>query len=183
MEADPPPGSLDECFFLKLYPWPFQVHNLPSCPTLKRFAWMIEQRAVDTALYVLQWEDRWWGALFSCRHTVTLGQVSQSVGKGTRQAGSHLSAGVSVCRGWTHPLLLAFSIELALGPSISGAGTGDVVFSFTVTQNWELPLDQVSLSLFKVFILFLYIYLATQGLSGSMWDLVPWPGIKPGPPA
>ncbi|XP_027829707.1 lysophosphatidic acid phosphatase type 6 isoform X2 [Ovis aries] len=35
-----------------------QVHNLPSCPTLKRFAWMIEQRAVDTAMYILQWEDR-----------------------------------------------------------------------------------------------------------------------------
>ncbi|XP_043312631.1 lysophosphatidic acid phosphatase type 6 [Cervus canadensis] len=35
-----------------------QVHKLPSCPTLKRFAWMIEQRAVDTASYILQWEDR-----------------------------------------------------------------------------------------------------------------------------
>ncbi|XP_021543769.1 lysophosphatidic acid phosphatase type 6 isoform X4 [Neomonachus schauinslandi] len=35
-----------------------KVHSLPSCPTLKRFAWMIEQRAVDTALYVMQREDR-----------------------------------------------------------------------------------------------------------------------------
>ncbi|XP_075856162.1 lysophosphatidic acid phosphatase type 6 isoform X2 [Microcebus murinus] len=35
-----------------------KVHRLPSCPTLKRFAWLIEQRAVDTALYVLQREDR-----------------------------------------------------------------------------------------------------------------------------
>ncbi|XP_064333746.1 lysophosphatidic acid phosphatase type 6 isoform X1 [Camelus dromedarius] len=35
-----------------------QEHGLPSCPTLKRFARMIEQRAVDTALYVLQGEDR-----------------------------------------------------------------------------------------------------------------------------
>ncbi|XP_032320336.1 lysophosphatidic acid phosphatase type 6 isoform X1 [Camelus ferus] len=35
-----------------------QEHGLPSCPTLKRFAQMIEQRAVDTALYVLQGEDR-----------------------------------------------------------------------------------------------------------------------------
>ncbi|KAM9686136.1 lysophosphatidic acid phosphatase type 6 [Trichechus inunguis] len=35
-----------------------QVHSLPSCPALKRFAWMIEQRAVDTALYILQREDR-----------------------------------------------------------------------------------------------------------------------------
>uniref|UniRef100_H0WN39 Lysophosphatidic acid phosphatase type 6 n=1 Tax=Otolemur garnettii TaxID=30611 RepID=H0WN39_OTOGA len=35
-----------------------EVHSLPSCPALKRFAWMIEQRAVDTALYVLPREDR-----------------------------------------------------------------------------------------------------------------------------
>ncbi|XP_059942944.1 lysophosphatidic acid phosphatase type 6 isoform X1 [Mesoplodon densirostris] len=35
-----------------------QVHSLLSCPTLKRFAWMIERRAVDTALYILQREDR-----------------------------------------------------------------------------------------------------------------------------
>ncbi|KAG8517639.1 Lysophosphatidic acid phosphatase type 6 [Galemys pyrenaicus] len=35
-----------------------EVHSLPSCPALRRFARMIEQRAVDTALYVLQWEDR-----------------------------------------------------------------------------------------------------------------------------
>ncbi|KAM8812346.1 lysophosphatidic acid phosphatase type 6 isoform 2-T2 [Rhynchonycteris naso] len=30
-----------------------QVHGLPSCPMLKRFAQIIEQRAVDTAFYVL----------------------------------------------------------------------------------------------------------------------------------
>ncbi|XP_006861753.1 PREDICTED: lysophosphatidic acid phosphatase type 6 [Chrysochloris asiatica] len=35
-----------------------QVHNLPSCPTLSRFARMIEQRAVDATLYILQREDR-----------------------------------------------------------------------------------------------------------------------------
>ncbi|XP_004647886.1 lysophosphatidic acid phosphatase type 6 [Octodon degus] len=35
-----------------------QVHNLPSCPMLKRFAQVIEQRAVDTVLYILQQEDR-----------------------------------------------------------------------------------------------------------------------------
>ncbi|XP_054419336.1 lysophosphatidic acid phosphatase type 6 isoform X2 [Pteronotus mesoamericanus] len=34
-----------------------QVHGLLSCPMLKRFAWNIEQRAVDTALYV-QSRDR-----------------------------------------------------------------------------------------------------------------------------
>ncbi|KAM5256853.1 lysophosphatidic acid phosphatase type 6 [Ctenodactylus gundi] len=35
-----------------------QVHSLPSCPMLKRFAQVIEQRAVDTALYILQQGDR-----------------------------------------------------------------------------------------------------------------------------
>ncbi|XP_004581903.2 lysophosphatidic acid phosphatase type 6 [Ochotona princeps] len=35
-----------------------QVHGLPSCPRLQRFTRLIEQRAVDTALYVLQVEDR-----------------------------------------------------------------------------------------------------------------------------
>ncbi|EHB13411.1 Lysophosphatidic acid phosphatase type 6 [Heterocephalus glaber] len=35
-----------------------QVHSLPSCPMLKRFTQVIEQRAVDTALYILQQEDR-----------------------------------------------------------------------------------------------------------------------------
>lgn len=35
-----------------------QVHRLLSCPALKRFAQMIEQRAVETALYTLQQEDR-----------------------------------------------------------------------------------------------------------------------------
>ncbi|XP_004469024.2 lysophosphatidic acid phosphatase type 6 [Dasypus novemcinctus] len=35
-----------------------QVHSLPSCPVLKRFVQTIEQRAVDTALYILQREDR-----------------------------------------------------------------------------------------------------------------------------
>ncbi|XP_034357346.1 lysophosphatidic acid phosphatase type 6 isoform X1 [Arvicanthis niloticus] len=35
-----------------------QVHSLLSCPALKRFAQLIEQRAVDMALYMLQQEDR-----------------------------------------------------------------------------------------------------------------------------
>lgn len=35
-----------------------QVHSLPSCAMLKRFAQVIERRAVDTALYILQQEDR-----------------------------------------------------------------------------------------------------------------------------
>ncbi|KAL2771915.1 lysophosphatidic acid phosphatase type 6 isoform 2, partial [Daubentonia madagascariensis] len=53
-------GSADEVDFLILLDnmAAEQVHSLPSCPMLKRFAWMIEQRAVDTALYVLQREDR-----------------------------------------------------------------------------------------------------------------------------
>ena len=28
----------------------------------------------------------------------------------------------------------------------------------------------------------IFIYLAVLGLSCGLWDLVPWPGIKPGPP-
>ncbi|XP_062962160.1 lysophosphatidic acid phosphatase type 6 [Cynocephalus volans] len=35
-----------------------QVHSLLSCPMLKKFAQLVEQRAVDTALYILQREDR-----------------------------------------------------------------------------------------------------------------------------
>ena len=31
--------------------------------------------------------------------------------------------------------------------------------------------------------LILFIYLAAPGLICSMWDLVPLPGIEPGPPA
>lgn len=35
-----------------------QAHNFSSCPALRRFAQMIEQRAVDTASYILHGEDR-----------------------------------------------------------------------------------------------------------------------------
>ena len=31
--------------------------------------------------------------------------------------------------------------------------------------------------------MYLFIYLSALGLSCSMWDLIPWPGIKPGPSA
>ena len=34
-----------------------------------------------------------------------------------------------------------------------------------------------------VFCFFKILYLAMLGLSCSMWGLIPWPGIKPGPPA
>ena len=34
-----------------------------------------------------------------------------------------------------------------------------------------------------LYIYFLFIYLAAPGLSCGMGDLVPWPGIEPGPPA
>ena len=33
-----------------------------------------------------------------------------------------------------------------------------------------------------LFFFLIFIYLAEPGLSWSMWDLVPWPWIKPGPP-
>ncbi|XP_004717322.1 lysophosphatidic acid phosphatase type 6 isoform X1 [Echinops telfairi] len=53
-------SSSDEVDFLSLLDnlSAEQVHSLPSCPTLKRFAGVIEQRAVDTFLYILQKEDR-----------------------------------------------------------------------------------------------------------------------------
>ena len=36
---------------------------------------------------------------------------------------------------------------------------------------------------FRIFFYFLiFIYLAVPGLSCSMWDLVPWPGMEPGSP-
>lgn len=85
-------------------------------------------------------------SLFSCWHKVTLGHTSQCVGKGTHQACSHLLAGVSVCRGRDHPILLAFWMDSALGPYISRAGTSDLVLPFTVTQTREPPLDWISLN-------------------------------------
>ena len=36
-------------------------------------------------------------------------------------------------------------------------------------------------SFLKNLFIYLFIYLAASGLSCSMWDLVPWPWIKPGP--
>ncbi|KAB0396702.1 hypothetical protein E2I00_003670 [Balaenoptera physalus] len=54
------------------------VHSLPSCPTLKRFAWMIEQRAVDTALYILQREDR--KLYLYAAHDVTLMPLLMALG-------------------------------------------------------------------------------------------------------
>ena len=36
---------------------------------------------------------------------------------------------------------------------------------------------------FLFFFLIFIVYLAAPGLSCSMWDLVPWPGIEPGTPA
>ena len=36
---------------------------------------------------------------------------------------------------------------------------------------------------FSLFFFFVFIYLDAPGLSCGMWDLVPWPGIKPGPSA
>ena len=36
---------------------------------------------------------------------------------------------------------------------------------------------------FFFFLMVTFIYLATLGLSRSMWDLVPWSGFEPGPPA
>ena len=45
------------------------------------------------------------------------------------------------------------------------------------TKTWE----SLSLALL-FFFLILFLYLAALSLSCKMWDLVPWPGIKPRPP-
>ncbi|XP_027718310.1 lysophosphatidic acid phosphatase type 6-like [Vombatus ursinus] len=52
-------GSKDVDFFVLLdNALAEKVHGLPSCPMLKKFTQMIEQRAVDTALYILGSRDR-----------------------------------------------------------------------------------------------------------------------------
>ena len=43
--------------------------------------------------------------------------------------------------------------------------------------NWEAQQE------FSLFFKCIFIYLTALGLSCSMWDLVPRPGIKPRPPA
>ena len=62
------------------------------------------------------------------------------------------------------------------GPCFHLMNTFYLFFKFKfIYFNWRL----ITLLFFK----YLLIYLAAPGLSCSMWDLVPWPGIKPGPPA
>ena len=54
------------------------------------------------------------------------------------------------------------------------------------SQDWFLELNYncVNLINFLLLLLFLtFIYLDVLCLSGSLWDLVPWPGIKPRSPA
>ena len=57
-------------------------------------------------------------------------------------------------------------------PSLSGTGNQLRLNTQTLTIYFFLSL------FFKIF-----IYLAVAGLSCSMWDLVPRPGVEPGPPA
>ena len=64
------------------------------------------------------------------------------------------------------------------------------ILSTTTQIILSLPTTRITvssiISAFKIYIyliLSLFIYLATPGLSCSMWDLVPWAGIEPGPPA
>ena len=40
----------------------------------------------------------------------------------------------------------------------------------------------IAIMCFLVLITYVFIYLTVLGLSCSMWDLVPWPGIEPVPP-
>lgn len=112
MRADPLLGSVNEKhFFLKLYLWPFQVHCLLNCPMLKRFSWNIEQRAVDMASYV-QSGNRW-GA-FSAAGMKWAWSGLPVCGEEGSSGCSHLQAGISVCNGRNHPILLTYWVFLTL---------------------------------------------------------------------
>ena len=54
-------------------------------------------------------------------------------------------------------------------------------------ELWQVAWDSVTISTVKLqiipWLLFLFIYLAVLSLSCSMQNLIPWPGIKPWPPA
>ena len=68
-----------------------------------------------------------------------------------------------------------------------------LTFVFKLVINWAYffktlcdPMDcsPPGSSTTFIYLLFLiFIYLRAAGLSCSMWDLVPWPGIEPGTPA
>jgi len=65
-----------------------------------------------------------------------------------------------------------------------GEGQGSLVccsrWGSKESDNWVTEQQQ---PLFYLLFFLIFIYLAVLGLSCSMWDLVPWPGIKPKPPA
>ena len=54
------------------------------------------------------------------------------------------------------------------------------IFISVMLCFWSVFSSHIFNSLLKIFV---FIYLATWGLSYSIWDLVPWLGVKPGPPA
>ena len=82
-----------------------QVHSLLNCPLLKRFSQIIEQRAVDTALYV-QSGDRLGASSAASMKSAWSGLPVY--GEGGSSGCSYLLVGISVCIGRNHPILLAY---------------------------------------------------------------------------
>ena len=60
-----------------------------------------------------------------------------------------------------------------------------VIFFFLLRNVYSNPLLILGgyLSFYFYFLNYIFIYLAVLGLGCSTRDIVPWPGIKPGPPA
>ena len=72
---------------------------------------------------------------------------------------------------------------IALNCHVPGSGSTPVIIFYVETfrkvRSQHLPSGQYTL----LFSSNWFIYLAVWGLGCSMWDLVPWPGIEPWPPA
>lgn len=100
-------------------------------------------RAVDTALYIQPKEGRW-GASLAAGIKSCLGRPPSVWGSGLLRPLPADSWHLYVCRGWSHPILLACCVDSALGPYSPGAETGDLVLLFTVTWNQELPVNRAS---------------------------------------
>ena len=84
------------------------------------------------------------------------------------------SSWVSPPSGWQIiTMRIAFSIEVSLESLLASLFPPPLSSLFLLSNP---PQTQTSGLAF-----YLFIYLAAQGFNCSMWDLVPWPVIKPGP--
>ena len=83
--------------------------------------------------------------------------------------------------GWHH-WLSGHEFEQTLGDSEGQESltcrSQGVTKSQTQLSDWTTTFTE-----YPRFFVYLFIWLCWVLLSCSMWDLVPWPGIKPGPPA